>query len=72
MAAKFVPELEEIVEGLGIPRIAAIVLLPVLVPVVAGVGKPLAKAAIKDGRVFRFAVSHAFVLKSPRAAAGVL
>ena len=45
MAAKFVPELEEIVEGLGIPRIAAIVLLPVLVPVVAGVGKPLAKAA---------------------------
>lgn len=49
MALKFVPELEEIVEGLGIPGIAAIVLLPVLVPVVAGVGKPLAKAAIKGG-----------------------
>lgn len=49
MAAKFVPKLEEIVEGLGIPGIAAIVLLPVLVPVVAGVGKPLAKAAIKGG-----------------------
>lgn len=51
MAPKFVPELEEIVEGLGIPGIAAIVLLPVLVPVVAGVGKPLAKAAIKGGIV---------------------
>ena len=49
MAAKFVPELEEIVEGLGSPRIAAIVLLPVLVPVVAGVGKPLAKAAKEAG-----------------------
>jgi hypothetical protein len=51
MAPKFVPELEEIVEGLGVPGIAAIVLLPVLVPVVAGVGKPLAKAAIKGGIV---------------------
>ena len=49
---KFIPELEDVVEDLGVPGIAAIVLLPVLVPVVAGkVGKPLAKATIKGGIV---------------------
>ena len=51
MAAKFIPKIEDVVEDLGIPGIAAIVLLPVLVPVVAGVGKPLAKATIKGGIV---------------------
>jgi hypothetical protein len=49
MATKFVPNVEDLVEDLGVPGIAAIVLLPVLVPVVAGVGKPLAKATIKGG-----------------------
>lgn len=49
---KFIPEVEDMVENLGVPGIAAIVLLPVLVPVVAGkVGKPLAKATIKGGIV---------------------
>ncbi len=55
MAAKLIPKIEDVVENvvedLGIPGIAAIVLLPVLVPVVAGVGKPLAKATIKGGIV---------------------
>ncbi|HIK44767.1 MAG TPA: DUF5132 domain-containing protein [Leptolyngbyaceae cyanobacterium M65_K2018_010] len=51
MALKLVPEFEDIVEGLGVPGIAAIVLLPVLVPVAGKVVKPVAKAAIKGGIV---------------------
>ncbi len=53
MALKnFIPDLEDVVEDLGIPGVAAIVLLPVLIPVAAGkVGKPLAKATIKGGIV---------------------
>jgi hypothetical protein len=49
---KIIPELEDVAETLGVPGIAAIILLPVLVPVVAGkIGKPLAKATIKGGIV---------------------
>lgn len=51
MAPKFVPELDEVVEGLGVPGIAAIVLLPVLIPVAGGIGKSIAKATIKGGIV---------------------
>jgi Protein of unknown function (DUF5132) len=51
MAAKIIPEFEDVVEGLGVPGIAAIVLLPVLVPVATGIGKPLAKAMVKGGIV---------------------
>jgi hypothetical protein len=53
MALKnFMPDLEDVVEDLGVPGIAAIVLLPVLIPVAAGkIGKPLAKATIKGGIV---------------------
>ena len=48
----FMPDVEDIVEDLGVPGIAAIVMLPVLIPVAAGkVGKPLAKATIKGGIV---------------------
>ena len=48
----FVPDIEDVVEDLGVSGIAAIVLLPVLVPVAAGkLGKPLAKATIKGGIV---------------------
>ena len=48
----FMPDIEDVVEDLGVPGIAAIVLLPVLVPVAAGkIGKPLAKATIKGGIV---------------------
>lgn len=49
MSPKIIPDVENLVEDLGIPGIAAIVLLPVIVPVVAGVGKPIAKTAIKGG-----------------------
>jgi hypothetical protein len=49
MAPKLVPDIENLVEDLGVPGIAAIVLLPVFIPVVTGVGKPIAKAAIKGG-----------------------
>ncbi|MBH8564507.1 DUF5132 domain-containing protein [Nostoc sp. CENA67] len=49
MAPKIIPDVENLVEDLGVPGIAAIVLLPVIVPVVTGVGKPIAKAAIKGG-----------------------
>lgn len=51
MDTKLMPQVEDLVEDLGVTGIAAIVLLPVLVPVVAGVGKPIAKAAIKGGIV---------------------
>ena len=46
------PDIEDVVEDLGVPGVAAVVLLPVLVPVAAGkLGKPLAKATIKGGIV---------------------
>lgn len=51
MATKFVPELDEVIEGLGVPGITAIVLLPILVPVATGIGKPIAKAMVKGGIV---------------------
>ncbi len=51
MAPKLIPDIENMVEDLGVPGIAAVVLLPVFIPVVAGVGKPIAKAAIKGGIV---------------------
>lgn len=51
MELKMIPEFEEVVEGLGVPGIAAIVLLPVIVPVAAGVLKPMTKATIKGGIV---------------------
>jgi phosphohistidine swiveling domain-containing protein len=49
MTPKLVPNLEDITEGLGIPGIAAIVILPLAIPVIAGFGKPLTKTAIKGG-----------------------
>lgn len=51
MSVKLIPEIDEVIENLGIPGIAAIVLLPVLVPVSGKVAKPIAKAAIKGGIV---------------------
>ena len=45
-----IPDVEDLVEDLGVPGIAAIVMLPVLIPVAAGkIGKPVAKATIKGG-----------------------
>jgi hypothetical protein len=51
MDVKNIPQVEEIVEGLGVPGITAIVLLPVLIPVAKGIARPLAKASIKGGIV---------------------
>ncbi len=48
----FMPDVEDVVEDLGVPGSAAIVMLPVLIPVAAGkIGKPIAKATIKGGIV---------------------
>ncbi|MCM0593525.1 MAG: DUF5132 domain-containing protein [Gloeotrichia echinulata IR180] len=51
MSLKIIPELEEVVEGLGVPGIAAIVLLPVIIPAMGGISKSLTKATIKGGIV---------------------
>ena len=48
---KLIPHLEKVAEDLGVPGIAAIVLLPVLIPVAKNVSKPIAKATIKGGIV---------------------
>ena len=48
---KLIPHLEEVAEDLGVPGLAAIVLLPVIIPVAKNIGKPLAKATIKGGIV---------------------
>jgi hypothetical protein len=48
---KLVPQFEDLMEDLGVPGIAAIVLLPVMIPVVGKIGKPIAKAAVKGGIV---------------------
>ncbi len=49
----FVPHInvKDIAEDLGIPGITAIVLFPVLIPVVGKAAKPIAKATIKGGVV---------------------
>ncbi|MFH7026932.1 MAG: DUF5132 domain-containing protein [Heteroscytonema crispum UTEX LB 1556] len=49
------PKIGDFVEDAGAPGIiagiGAVILAPVLIPVVAGVGKPLAKSLIKGGLV---------------------
>lgn len=49
------PKINDFVEEAGAPGIiagiGAVLLAPVLIPVVAGVGKPLVKSAIKGGLV---------------------
>ncbi|MBG1241849.1 DUF5132 domain-containing protein [Nostoc sp. UIC 10607] len=49
MSVKLLPDLEELAEGLGVTGIIGIVLIPVLLPVIGGVGRPIAKAAVKSG-----------------------
>lgn len=41
MTPKLIPDIENVVEDLGIPGIAAVVLLPVCIPVLTRVAKPL-------------------------------
>jgi Protein of unknown function (DUF5132) len=52
MAIKLLPDLGNLVEDVGIPGIAAVVFLPIIIPGVGKVVKPMAKAAIKGGIVF--------------------
>ncbi len=52
MSIKFLPDIEDLVEGLGVTGIAALFLLPVFAPVIARVGKPITKAAIKSAILF--------------------
>ncbi|BAY11381.1 DUF5132 domain-containing protein [Calothrix sp. NIES-2098] len=47
MSIKFLPDIEDLVEGLGVTGIAAIVLLPLFAPAIARVARPITKAAIK-------------------------
>lgn len=52
MSVKILPDLGDLVEGLGVTGIVGIVLIPVLLPVMGGVGRPIAKAIIKGGIAF--------------------
>jgi hypothetical protein len=49
MSVKLLPDLGDLAEGLGITGIVGIVLIPVLLPVIGGVGRPIAKAIVKKG-----------------------
>ncbi|GEM_PF-2175993 len=49
MSVKLLPDLEDLLEGLGLSGIATIVLLSVILPGVSEVAKPIAKATIKRG-----------------------
>ncbi len=49
MSVKILPDLGDLVEGLGVTGIVGIVLIPVLLPVIGGVGRPIAKAIVKGG-----------------------
>ncbi|HIK07166.1 MAG TPA: DUF5132 domain-containing protein [Trichormus sp. M33_DOE_039] len=49
MAVKLLPDLGDLTEGLGVTGIVGIILLPVLLPVLGGVGRPIAKAVVKKG-----------------------
>jgi hypothetical protein len=52
MSVKILPDLGDLVEGLGVTGIVGIVLIPVLLPVMGGVGRPIAKAIVKSGIAF--------------------
>ncbi|MEH1939734.1 MAG: DUF5132 domain-containing protein [Nostoc sp.] len=49
MSVKLLPDLGELAEGLGVTGIIGIILIPVFLPVIGGVSRPIAKAAIKSG-----------------------
>ncbi|MBH8565467.1 DUF5132 domain-containing protein [Nostoc sp. CENA67] len=52
MSVKLLPDLEELAEGLGFTGILGIILIPVFLPVIGSVGRPIAKAAVKRGILF--------------------
>jgi hypothetical protein len=47
MSIKFLPDIGDLAEGLGVTGVAALLLLPVFAPVITRVGKPITKAVIK-------------------------
>ncbi|MBD2343914.1 DUF5132 domain-containing protein [Anabaena subtropica] len=49
MSIKLLPDLGDLAEGLGITGIVGIVLVPIFLPVIGGVGRPIAKAVVKSG-----------------------
>ncbi|MDZ8189978.1 MAG: DUF5132 domain-containing protein [Nostoc sp. ChiSLP02] len=52
MSVKLLPDLGDLAEGLGITGIVGIILLPVFLPVIGGVGRPIAKKLVKSGIAF--------------------
>lgn len=52
MSVKFLPDIGDLAEALGVTGIAALLLLPVFMPVITRVGKPITKAVIKGAILF--------------------
>jgi hypothetical protein len=52
MSVKLLPDLGDLVEGLGVTGIVGIILLPVFLPAIGSVGRPIAKALVKSGIAF--------------------
>ncbi|BAY37381.1 hypothetical protein NIES2111_17180 [Nostoc sp. NIES-2111] len=52
MSVKILPDLGDLAEGLGVTGIVGIILIPVFLPVIGGVGRPIAKAIVKSGIAF--------------------
>ncbi|MDM9381976.1 DUF5132 domain-containing protein [Chlorogloeopsis sp. ULAP01] len=52
MGVKVLPDVGDVAENLGVTGILGVVLLPIFLPVLAGVGKPIAKGIIKGGILF--------------------
>ncbi|AUT01319.1 MULTISPECIES: DUF5132 domain-containing protein [Nostocales] len=49
MSVKLLPDLGDLTEGLGVTGIVGIILLPIFLPVIGSVGRPIAKAVVKKG-----------------------
>ncbi|MCX7592900.1 MAG: DUF5132 domain-containing protein [Fischerella sp.] len=52
MAVKILPDVGDVAENLGVAGILGVILLPVFLPVIAGVAKPIVKTAVKGGILF--------------------
>ncbi|MFN6559736.1 MAG: DUF5132 domain-containing protein [Nostoc sp. ChiSLP01] len=52
MSVKLLPDLGDLVEGLGVTGIVGIILVPVFLPLIGSVGRPIAKAMVKNGILF--------------------
>ncbi|BAT54853.1 hypothetical protein NOS3756_38280 [Nostoc sp. NIES-3756] len=52
MSVKILPDLGDLAEGLGVTGIVGIIMIPVFLPVIGGIGRPIAKAIVKSGIAF--------------------